>query len=79
MIAALYVDTKRGPYSKIPGVVCYGIDQDATKQGGRESMICWHCGLWVEHDELTEDGECPFCGAIPDHKLPEKAEGEKAK
>ena len=46
-VAALYVDTVRGPYRHIPGVVCYGIKEDATAYNGPFPGV-YHppCGAW---------------------------------
>jgi len=58
MIAALYVDTKRGPYPKIPGVVCFGVDEDATKYNGPWPIIAHPpCGHWGRyHQKAHDDG-----------------------
>lgn len=58
MIAALYVDTRRGPYPAIPGVDCWGIERDATKYAGPWPVVVHPpCGHWGRyHQKAHDDG-----------------------
>jgi hypothetical protein len=56
MIAALYVDTRRGPYPHIPGVVCWGIEEDATKYQGPWPVVAHPpCGHWGRYAHKAHD------------------------
>lgn len=48
MIAALYIDPKRGPYPSIPGVECWGLpDRDATLYAGPWPVVAHPpCAPW---------------------------------
>lgn len=65
-VAACYVDVERGPYRHIPGVVCYGIKEDATTYNGPHLGV-FHppCGQWgsLRHLALANAGESR-CGPI---------------
>jgi len=46
-VAALYVDTRRGPYPAIAGVDCWGAQRDATTwPGGMPIVAHPPCGAW---------------------------------
>jgi len=56
MIAALYVDTKRGPYPAIPGVICWGVEEDATKYEGPWPVVAHPpCGHWGRYSHKAHD------------------------
>lgn len=57
-VAALYVDTKRGPYPSIPGVQCHGIEFDATRYMGPCPVVAHPpCGHWGRyHQKAHDDG-----------------------
>lgn len=56
MIAALYVDVKRGPYPAIPGVDCWGVERDATKYAGPWPVIAHPpCGHWGRYSHKCFD------------------------
>ena len=66
MIAALYIDTKRGPYAGIAGVDCWGIERDATQYAGPWPVVAHPpCGQWgsLRHLALANAGESR-CGPI---------------
>lgn len=55
-VAALYVDTKRGPYPSIPGVDCWGIERDATKFNGPGPVVAHPpCGHWGRYAQKAHD------------------------
>ena len=46
-VAALYVDTRRGPYARLPGVECWGEERDATTYAGPWPVVAHPpCGPW---------------------------------
>lgn len=46
-IAALYVDTHRGPYPLIPGVECWGVERDASGYAGPWPVVAHPpCAPW---------------------------------
>lgn len=56
MIAALYVDTVRGPYPNIPGVDCWGEDRDATRYAGPWPVVAHPpCGHWGRYSQKAHD------------------------
>lgn len=59
MIAALYIDSKRGPYPGIPGVECWGIDRDATTYFGPFPVVAHPpCGHWGRYAwKARDDGK----------------------
>lgn len=55
-VAALYVDTKRGPYPHIPLVECWGEEHDATKYAGPWPVIAHPpCGHWGRYAWKCKD------------------------
>lgn len=47
MIAALYIDAARGPYTNMPGIDAWGIERDATLYPGPHPVIAHPpCGPW---------------------------------
>lgn len=55
-IAALYVDTKRGPYASIPGVEAWGIAEDATTYAGPHPVVAHPpCGHWGRYSHKALD------------------------
>jgi hypothetical protein len=55
-VAALYVDTKRGPYPRLPGVTCWGVDEDATKYCGPYPVVAHPpCGHWGSYRHRCAD------------------------
>jgi hypothetical protein len=56
VIAALYVDAKRGPYPYIPGVECWDEDRDATRYHGPHPVIAHPpCGHWGRYAHKAHD------------------------
>lgn len=56
VIAALYVDVKRGPYVAIPGVDPWGIGHDATKYPGPYPVVAHPpCGHWGRYSHRAHD------------------------
>lgn len=61
MIAALYVDTRRGPYASIPGVECWGVERDAGAYPGPWKVVAHPpCGPWggLSHLCTQQDPRC---------------------
>ena len=55
MIAALYVDVKRGPYATMPGVDCYGVERDATQYAGPWPVVAHPpCARWSKLSGFVE-------------------------
>jgi hypothetical protein len=55
-VAALYVDTARGPYQSIPGVDCWGIERDATQYAGPWPVVAHPpCGHWGRYFYRAHD------------------------
>lgn len=66
MIAALYVDTKRGPYTGMAGVDAWGIERDATQYAGPWPVVAHPpCGQWgsLRHLALANVDESR-CGPV---------------
>lgn len=66
MIAALYIDIKRGPYTGIAGVDCWGVERDATTYGGPWPVVAHPpCGQYgsLRHLALANDAESR-CGPV---------------
>ena len=56
MIAALYVDVKRGPYAAIPGVDAWGLERDATTYAGPWPVVAHPpCAAWGNLRWATKD------------------------
>jgi hypothetical protein len=57
-VAALYVDVKRGPYAKMEGVECWGVERDATTYDGPWPVVAHPpCGHWGRyHQKAHDDG-----------------------
>ena len=56
MIAALYVDTKRGPYAGIAGVDAWGLERDATTYAGPYPVVAHPpCGHWGRYSHKAHD------------------------
>lgn len=56
MIAALYVDTARGPYATMPGVDCWGVERDATQYAGPWPVVAHPpCGHWGRYAHRCHD------------------------
>ncbi len=56
MIAALYIDAKRGPYTTIPGVDAWGIERDATQYAGPWPVVAHPpCGHWGRYAHRCHD------------------------
>jgi hypothetical protein len=56
MIAALYVDVKRGPYAGMPGVDAWGIERDATTYAGPWPVVAHPpCGHWGRYSHKAHD------------------------
>jgi hypothetical protein len=57
-VAALYVDTKRGPYPGLAGVDCWGVERDATRYDGPNPVVAHPpCGHWGRyHQKAHDDG-----------------------
>jgi hypothetical protein len=55
-IAALYIDSARGPYPRLPDVECWDEERDATRYAGPHPVVahpmCGHWGryAWKAHD-----------------------------
>ncbi len=46
-VAALYVDVRRGPYAAMPGVQCWGVDENADTYDGDLPVVAHPpCGHW---------------------------------
>lgn len=55
-IAALYVNVKHGPYAKIPGVDCWGVERDATRYKGPHPVVAHPpCGHWGSYWHKCKD------------------------
>lgn len=55
-VAALYVDTKRGPYRKLPNVDCWGMERDATGYHGPHPVVAHPpCGHWGRYAHKAHD------------------------
>jgi hypothetical protein len=72
MIAALFVDVKRGPYAKMEGVDAWGVERDARLYDGPHAVVahppCERWGkLWKFNGSMTgqlgDDGGC-FAAAV---------------
>lgn len=74
MIAALYVDVKRGPYVAMEGVECWGVERDARLYPGPHPVVCHPpCQRWGNYWSggpsapvrrlLGDDGGC-FTAAL---------------
>lgn len=60
MIAALYIDSKRGPYAAMPGVDAWGIERDATQYAGPWPVVAHPpCKSWgsLRHLALPNQAE----------------------
>lgn len=56
MIAALYVDVKRGPYAVMPGVDAWGLERDATTYAGPWPVVAHPpCGHWGRYSHKAHD------------------------
>ena len=56
MIAALYIDTKRGPYAGIAGVDAWGLERDATTYAGPYPVVAHPpCGHWGRYSHKAHD------------------------
>ena len=58
-VAALYIDSKRGPYPKIAGVDCWDQARDATGYDGALPVVAHPpCGHWGRyHQKAHDDGK----------------------
>ncbi len=55
-VAALYVDTIRGPYAHLPGVTAYGVENDATAYSGPGPCVLHPpCGHWGNYSAKAHD------------------------
>lgn len=55
MIAALYVDTKHGPYPQL-GCDCWGLERDATSYSGPYPVVAHPpCGHWGRYSHKAKD------------------------
>lgn len=64
MIAALYIDTDRGPYPALDGVECWGVSRDATTYAGPWPVVAHPpCGAWSMLRHLYK-GSGKNCGPI---------------
>jgi hypothetical protein len=56
MIAALYVDVKRGPYAGMPGVDAWGLERDATTYAGPWPVVAHPpCAHWGRLKHFSKD------------------------
>jgi hypothetical protein len=79
-VAALYVDVENGPYSKIPGVDCWGVERDARAYEGLYPVVAHPpCGpygrFWWRYKGGEGGEECARlavedvrrCGGVLEH------------
>jgi len=78
MVAALYVDARRGPYSSLDSVDVWGIERDAKLYDGAAPVVAHPpCGPWgrLWHLCTKQDPECATiaaaqvrrCGGVLEH------------
>lgn len=54
-VAALYVDVRRGPYARIPGVEVWGVREDARRYAGPWPVVAHPpCGPWGRLSHLCK-------------------------
>lgn len=55
-VAALYIDTKRGPYAAMPDIDAWGIERDATGYAGPGPVVSHPpCGHWGRYSHKAHD------------------------
>ncbi len=56
MIAALYIDSERGPYARLPDVDAWGVERDATSYAGPHPVVAHPpCGRWGRYAHRCHD------------------------